>query len=150
MNQQYVIIEDVNPPSEMRWVMLPSEVVERKSKQPLIQPTSLPLVPFSQEESLVHRAETAPKRTKFERTLVLVIETGNEAIVCEYEDATLRTPVPHPAIATASQDIPATSVTAQTLLLLTSTPKYDRTATPAVSEHQLSSLATANTCETTF
>ena len=68
-------------------------------------------------------------------------KTGNEVAVSEFEGATLRTPMPHPATATAFQKIPVTPVTAQTLLLLTSTPKYDRAATPTVSKHQLSSAS---------
>ena len=68
-------------------------------------------------------------------------ETGNEVVVFESKVALLRTPMPHLATTTASQQIPAAPVTAQTLLLLTSTPKYDITATPAVSEHQLSSAS---------
>ena len=43
--------------------------------------------------------------------------------------------MPQPTTATTSQDFPATPVATQTLLLLTSTPIYDRTATPAASEH---------------
>ena len=49
--------------------------------------------------------------------------------------------MPNPTTATVSQDIPATPVTAQTLLLLTSTPKFDRIATPAISEPQPSSTS---------
>ena len=36
VDQQYVIIKDVNPPFEMRRVVLPSEVVERRIEQPAI------------------------------------------------------------------------------------------------------------------
>ena len=68
-------------------------------------------------------------------------ETGNEATVSEHEIASLSTPMPHQAIVTTSQEIPATPVTAQTLLLLTSTPKYDRIATLTVSEPQQSSAS---------
>ena len=85
--------------------------------------------------------KTTPERTEPERTLILVIETGNEAIVSESEVAPLRTPMSHLATATASQEIPATSITAQTLLLLTSTPMYNKTTTPAIFEHQLSSAS---------
>ena len=49
--------------------------------------------------------------------------------------------MPNPIIAIVFQDVPATPVTAQTLLLLTSTPKYDRTTTPAISEPQQSSAS---------
>ena len=69
VDQQYVIIEDVNPPYEMRRIMLPSEAAERRPEQPVIQPTSLPLIPFSQERSSGHRVETTPKRIELERTL---------------------------------------------------------------------------------
>ena len=49
--------------------------------------------------------------------------------------------MPHPTIAIVSQDIPPTPITAQTLLLLTSTPKYDKIATPAISKPQPSSTS---------
>ena len=42
--------------------------------------------------------------------------------------------MPHLATGTASQEIPATLVTAQTMLLLTSKPKFGKTAAPAISE----------------
>ena len=32
VDQQYVVIEDVNPPSEMRRVMLPSEEAKRRTE----------------------------------------------------------------------------------------------------------------------
>ena len=125
----------------MRRVVLPSKVAKRRSKQPVIQPTSLPLVLFFHEESVVHSAKTAPERTEPERTLILVTETGNEAVVSKSEVATLRTLMPHLATTIASQEIHVTPVTTQTLLLLTSTPKYDKPAPPAISEHQLSSTS---------
>ena len=40
-----------------------------------------------------------------------------------------------PASENISQENLATPVTAQTLLMLTSRPKFDKTATPAVSDH---------------
>ena len=49
--------------------------------------------------------------------------------------------MPQPTIATASQEFPATLVTAHTMLLLTSTPIYDKTTTLAVSEPQQSSAS---------
>ena len=57
-----MVIEDVNPPSEMRRVVLPSEEAERR--QPAIQLSSLPLIPLNQEGSLVQRAETTLERTE--------------------------------------------------------------------------------------
>ena len=67
-----MVIKDINPLSEMRRVVLPSEEPERRSEQPATQPSSLPLIPLNQEGSLVQRAETAPERTEPDRTLVLV------------------------------------------------------------------------------
>ena len=87
---------------------------------------------------MVQRAETALERTEPDRMLVLVTDTGNEVTVSESEVAPLSDLMPHLATATISQEIPATLVTAQTLLLLISTPKFDRTTTPAISEPQLS------------
>ena len=98
------------------------------------------MIPLSQG-SLVQRAETTQERTEPDRTLILLTETRNEAVISESEAAPLSTPMPHLATATTSQEIPATLVTLQTLLLLTSTPKFDKTATPAVSEPQLSSAS---------
>ena len=68
-------------------------------------------------------------------------KTGNEAVVSESEGAPLRTSMPHLAITITSHEIPGTLVTAQTLLLLTSTPKYDKIGTPTVSKQQLSSAS---------
>ena len=42
--------------------------------------------------------------------------------------------MPQPATTIVSQELSATLIIAQTLLLLTSTPEYDRTATPTVSK----------------
>ena len=58
----------------------------------------------------------------------------NELAVTESKIAPQSTPMPQPTTATASQEFPATPITAQTLLLLTSTPKYERIATPTISE----------------
>ena len=49
--------------------------------------------------------------------------------------------MPQPITTTASQEFPATPITAQTLLLLTSTPKYDKTATLTIFEPQQSSAS---------
>ena len=49
----------------------------------------------------------------------------------------------HPTLTPASEHLsienPPTPVTAQTLLLLTSGPEFDKTATPAISDQELSS-----------
>ena len=92
------------------------------------------MIPLNQEGSLVQRAETTPERTEPGRTIVLVTELENEADVAESKIAPLNTLMPQPTTTTASQELSATLVTAQTLLLLTSSPKYNRTATPAISE----------------
>ena len=131
-----MVIEDVNPPSEMRRVMLPYEGVEGRTEQPATQPVSLRLIPLNKKGSLVQPAETAPERPVLESTLVLVVEPENEAAITESKIAPLSTLMPDRTIATVSQDVPTTLVTAQTLLLLTPTPKYDRIATPAISEPQ--------------
>ena len=55
--------------------------------------------------------------------------TGNEAIVSESEVAPLCTRMPHLATATTSQEIPATPIIAQTLLLLSLNINYPQTAT---------------------
>ena len=57
-------------------------------------------------------------------------KVGNQVGASEPEAAPKSTQMPYPAIATGSQEIPATLVTAKTLLLLTSRPKFDRTVTP--------------------
>ena len=72
-------------------------------------------------------------------TSILVAQPKTAPTVAESEIAPLSTPMPQPATATVSQEFPATPVTAQTLLLLTSTPIFDKTASPAVSEPHQSS-----------
>ena len=129
-----MVIEEVNPPSKMRRVIRPSEEHERTSELPTARSSSLLLIPLNQKGSLVQRAETTPERAEPNRTIVLVSETRNEVDILESKTAPLSTLMPHLTIAIASQEIPITLVTAQTLLLLTSTPKFDRTATPAISE----------------
>ena len=76
-----------------------------------------------------------------------MIETINEATILEYEVAPLSTPMPHLATATTSQEIPATPIAVQTLLLLTSIPKFDRIATPIVFKPQLSSASHSQNIE---
>ena len=53
VEHDYVIVKDVNPPSKMRRVVLPSKESARRLAQPTIQPSSLPLIPLIQEGSLV-------------------------------------------------------------------------------------------------
>ena len=122
MDQYCVVIKDVNPPSELRRVVLPSKEQEKMSEQLATQPPSLPLRSLGQEGSITERAEPALKRTEPERTLALAIEDVNQAAISEPEDALQSTPMPYPAIAIASQEIPVALITAKTLLLLTSGP----------------------------
>ena len=68
-------------------------------------------------------------------------EAKNQAVIFEPNVALQSTPMPHLATVIAFQEIPATFVTAQTLLSLTSTPKFDKTTTPAISEPALSSAS---------
>ena len=88
---------------------------------------------------MVQLAKTSPEKSKLERTLVLVAKSENEVAIAESEIAPLSTPMLYLTIVTISQDVPATPLTAKILLLLTSTPTYDRTATLATLEAQLSS-----------
>ena len=48
-----MVIEDINPPSGMRRLVLPSEGAEGRTEQLATQPDSLPLIPLNQEGSLV-------------------------------------------------------------------------------------------------
>ena len=73
VEQEYVVIEDANPPSEIRRVVVPS-MHQEIMKQPIAQPTILPLVPINQEGTMVERAEPAPERSKPERTNAMVTE----------------------------------------------------------------------------
>ena len=38
VEQDYIVIEDANPPSEMRRIILPSQELAQRSAQPAIQP----------------------------------------------------------------------------------------------------------------
>ena len=121
MEQEYVVIEDANPPSEIRRVVVPS-MHQEIMKQPIAQPTILPLVPINQEGTMVERAEPAPERSKPERTNALVTE-AKAALAVPIPKATPPiTLMPTPVLATASQDMLATLTTAKTLLPLTSKP----------------------------
>ena len=124
----------------MRRVIMPPE---EQARQAATQRQNLPLIPASPERTMDKRIETvteaaASERTKTERTQTLVTET--QADVVPTSKAALKsTPMPNPAIATASQDILATPSTAKTLLLLTIGPRFDRVATEAGFESSKSS-----------
>ena len=72
-----MVIEDINPPSEMRRVVLPSEGAEGRIEQPATQPVNLPVIPLNQEISLVQPVETTLERPALERTLFLVAKLEN-------------------------------------------------------------------------
>ena len=73
------MIEEANPPFEMRKVVVSPMHQNEPEGQIATQPSNLPLVPVEQERAMVKRNETAivaaaPKRTENERTLTLVTE----------------------------------------------------------------------------
>ena len=105
----------------MRKVILPSQKSPQQSTQPAIQPSSLPLVPLSQEQSMDQLEEPTS-----EMTSILIARPETASTIAESEIAPLSTPMPQPATATVSQEFPATLIIAQTLLLLTSTPIFDK------------------------
>ena len=78
---------------------------------------------------MVKRVKPVPERTEPERTLILVTNADNQVAISNPKATLQSTPMPYPAIATASQEIPATLVTTKTLLLLTFGPKFDKTTT---------------------
>ena len=120
----------------MRKVVMPLEMFAQRSAQLAIQPSSLPLIPLNQEGSLVQLVEPEPERPEPEMTPVLVEQLETVPAVVESDIAPQSTLMPQPTTAAASQEFPATLVTAQTLLLLTSTLIYDRIVTPAAFEPQ--------------
>ena len=128
VEQHCVVIKEVNPPSEMRRVVLPSELPR---EQPAVATSNSPLVPLNPERPMVKMAKLAQKTTERKRTLTLVTHPVAAAVVFEPETTPPTTPMPIQASITTSQDIAATPTTAKTLLLLTSAPHFDRTATPA-------------------
>ena len=113
VEQQAVVIEEANPPSEMRRVVVPSVHQEELTEQPTAQPTILPLVPMNQERTMVERVE--PTLERFEP-----------------ETAPLTTLMPYLGLAIASQDMLATLTTAKTLLLLTFGPQFENIFLKAV------------------
>ena len=86
----------------MRRVVIPSIEKGKITKQPIAQPISMPLVPLSQEGTMVERAEPAPERTEPEGIIALVIEI--EAAIVVSEPKTTPFTILMPNIATASQE----------------------------------------------
>ena len=81
--------------------------------------------------------ELALERIGTEMTSILVAQPETTPTIAESDIAPQSTPMPQLAIASVSQEFPATPVTVQTLLLLTSTLMLDKTTSPAVFEpHQ--------------
>ena len=78
----------------MRRVVLPSEVSKQRSTQPAIQPSSLPLIPLNQEESLVQPAKLAPERPEPEMTHVLVAQPKTTLAIAKSDIAPQSTPMP--------------------------------------------------------
>ena len=93
------------------------------------------MVTLNQEGTIGERAQPTP-----ERTITLVTET-EAAVVSKPETTPPTTLMPTLASVTASQDIVATLTTAKILLLLTSGPQFDRTATRTHSEPTQSSTS---------
>ena len=140
VDQRFVVIEEANLPSKMRREVMPSVEQSEQAEQAAAQPLNLPLVPSTQERSMVERIKTetvaaAPKRTEHERDFALV----TDSVVPNLEGAPPTTPMPIPAFATASQEIPTTPNIAKSLLLLTCGPKFDKTVIQAESESTKSS-----------
>ena len=75
VDQHYMVIEDVNLPSEMRRVVIASREQGKMTKQPAAQPSSLPLLPLSQEGIMVERVEPTPERIEPDRTISLVLKS---------------------------------------------------------------------------
>ena len=81
---------------------------------------------------------TAPEKTEIERTQTLVTETQAN-VVLKSEAILISTLMSDLAITTASQNNLATLSTTKTLLLLTTCPRFDRTATEVGSKSTKSS-----------
>ena len=104
----------------------------KQPKQIIAQSLTLPLVLVNQEGIIVERAKTTLERT---------VTAEAEPIVPIPEVAPLSTPMPKPTSTTTSQDVPTTLTIANTLLLLTFGPRFDRTTTQASFESTKSSAA---------
>ena len=69
-----MVIEDVNPPSEMRKMVLPSGEQREIIEEPAALPTSLPLVTLNQEGTIGERALPVLEKTELKRIIALVIK----------------------------------------------------------------------------
>ena len=126
MEHNFIVIEDVNPPSELRKVVLPSEEHQDETGQAATQIVSLTASVSDQQiqnaqsdhEKVDKFAESAP--------MPLVVAPSSHATQPPFS----------PASENLSQENPATPVTAQTLVLLTSRPEFDKNATPIVSDQE--------------
>ena len=130
-----MVIKKANPPFEMRRVIVPSKIQAKQAGSVATQPLNLPLVPTSQERSIVEKIETATEvtareRTEIERALTMVIEAQADVIPTP-EAAPISTAMLKQAPTITSQDILGNPTTAKTLLLLTSGPRFNKTATQA-------------------
>ena len=107
-----MLIEEANPPSEIRKVVVPFVHQDNQVGQTATLLLNLPLVLVAQERSMVERDEieaaaAVVERTEIDKTLTLVIEP--QAIyVSATEAAHISTPMPKLASATTSQEILAT------------------------------------------
>ena len=61
-----MVIEDMNLPSEIRRVVIPSKEKGKMTEQPTTLVTSLPLVTLNQEGAIGERAQPTPERTELE------------------------------------------------------------------------------------
>ena len=144
VEQHCVVIEEVNSSLEIRSVVLPSELLR---EQPAAETSNSPLVPLNPKRPMVEIGELAPRTTKLERTLTLVTHPIVAAVVSKPKTAPPITPMPIQASTTISQDIAATPTTIITLLLLTSGPQFDKTATSTCSKLVKSSASQSHHTE---
>ena len=80
VEQQFVVIEKVNPPSKMRRVFVSSMQQFEQAIQATTQSLNLPLAPAAQERTMVKRNEIATVATALKRTetkKVLALATNN-------------------------------------------------------------------------
>ena len=59
VEQQFVVIEEANTASEMRRVVVPSVQQYEQAGQATTQPLNLPLVPTTQDKTMIERNKTA-------------------------------------------------------------------------------------------
>ena len=139
VDQQFIVIKEASPTSKMRKVVVPSVKQSIQITQVETQSLNQPLVPSTQERSIVERiaikiVATAPERTEPERELALVTDLVPErTFIPDLGVTPLTTPMPNLASGTTFQEIPATPTTAKVLLLLNSGPIFDKIATQAKS-----------------